>query len=475
VPRAALSRALAVPLVVAVVGLLPGYVLAQPGTPVRDTAFWLQLALTGYAGVRLCAMVLAPHRRLVQGAFWLFCYVALGVAPLAQEVLGQVPTPVVGPRSDTAAAITLTLVGCVAFDVGVVVARVRPQTPLRRPRRPAQVSRNRLWLLVALAYAGSALCVVKLGGPAVFFGSRQGISESVQASGLAGASGDSHVGSAFIRGFGTVPALLALLVLTRWMITSRRARRNLPAIVALAGLVVVNVIVNNPVSNPRYWFLTVVFSILFTAFPRSPAAYRTALVAGVVAALLLFPFLDRFRYDASGYHPVQSTSVLDPLTLKDYDQIGMFANTITYVDAGAGHTGGRQLAGDVFFFVPRSVWHGKPQDSGVIVGRWMDMTNTNLSSPLWAELWLDFGPLGMAGGMLLVGYGAARADLRYTRRTRGGGRPGALAAVVVPMAAGYSFILLRGPMLQAVGRIGIALFCLALVATFREEPRRSLD
>jgi hypothetical protein len=385
-----------------------------------------------------------------------------------------VPTPVVGPRSDTAAAIALTLLGCVAFDVGVLVARVRPRGPLRRPRRPAQVSGNRLWLLVAVAYAGSALCVVKLGGPAVFFGSRQDISESVQASGLAGAGGDSHVGSAFIRGFGTVPALLALLVLLRWMATSSRARRNLAAILALAGLVVVNVVVNNPISNPRYWFLTVVFSILFTAFPRSPAAYRTALVAGVVGALVLFPFLDRFRYDAGGYHPVQSTSVLDPLTLKDYDQIGMFANTISYVHAGAGHTDGRQLAGDVFFFVPRSVWPGKPLDSGVVVGRWMGMNNTNLSSPLWAELWLDFGPSGMTAGLLLVGYGAARADLRYARRTRDGGRPGALAAVVVPMAAGYSFILLRGPMLQAVGRIGIALVCLALVATFREEPRRSL-
>ncbi|WP_232792203.1 hypothetical protein [Actinacidiphila yeochonensis] len=475
VPRAALSRALAVPLVIAVVGLLPGYVLAQPGTPVRDTAFWLQLALTVYAGARLCAMVLTRRRRLVQGAFWLFGYVALGVAPLVQEVLGQVPTPVVGPRSDTAAAIALTLIGCVAFDVGVLAARARPRSPLRRPRRPAQVARGRLWLLVAVAYLGSALCVMKLGGPAVFFSSRQGISESVQASGLAGASGDSHVGSAFIRGFGTVPALLALLVLIRWMATSRRARRNVPAILALAGLAVINAIVNNPVSNPRYWFLTVVFSILFTAFPRSPAAYRTALVAGVVAALLLFPFLDRFRYDASGYHPVQSTSALDPLTLKDYDQIGMFANTITYVNAGAGHADGRQLAGDVFFFVPRSVWHGKPQDSGVIVGRWMGMTNTNLSSPLWAELWLDFGPLGMTFGLLLVGYGAARADLRYTRHAQGGGRPGALAAVVVPLVAGYSFILLRGPLLQAAGRIGIALVCLALVTTFRDDPRRNLD
>ncbi|WP_327291379.1 hypothetical protein [Streptomyces sp. NBC_01198] len=474
VPRAALSRALAVPLVLALVALLPGYVTAQPGTGVRDAAYWLQLTLTVYAGGRLAAMVLTRRRRLIQGAFWLFVYVAMGVAPLAQEVIGQVPTPVVGPRSDTATAITLVLVGCVFFDVGALLARHRPAARVRRPRPPAQVSRRRLWLLIALAYAASALSIAKLGGPAVFFTSRQAISESVQSSGLAGGGGDSHVGSAFIRGFGTVPALLALLFLVRWMITSRAARRTPLAIAALGGLVVVNAIVNNPISNPRYWFLTVVFALLFTAFPRSPVMYRAALVTGVVAALVLFPFLDRFRYDSGGYHPVQTTSVLEPLTIKDYDQVGMFANTLTFVHSGKGHAHGRQLAADVFFFVPRSVWHGKPLDSGVQVGRWMGMTNTNLSSPLWAELWLDFGPVGMSGGFLALGYLCARGDRRYAQRTVEDGRPGTVMAVVIPLVCGYSFILLRGPLLQASGRIGIAAVCLALVTTFSEDRRKIL-
>jgi hypothetical protein len=475
VPRAALSRALAVPLAVGLVGFLPAYVTAQPGgnTP-RDSAFWLQLTLTVYAGGRLAAMVLARRRRLVQGAFWLFVYVAMGVAPLTQEVIGQVPTPVVGPRGDTTAAIALVLAGCAAFDVGALLARHRPAARVRRPRPPAQVSRRRLWLLVAVAYAGSAYSIARLGGPGVFFDSRQAISESVQAGGLAGASGQSHVGSAFLRGFGTVPALLAMLFLTRWMITSRVARRTPSAILALAGLAVLNAIVNNPISNPRYWFLTVVFALIFTAFPRSPVMYRAALVTGVVVALLLFPFLDRFRYDNGGYHPVETTSVLEPLTVKDYDQVGMFANTLTYAHSGAGHTDGRQLAADVLFFVPRSMWHGKPRDSGVVVGQWMGMTNTNLSSPLWAELWLDFGPVGMTGGFLALGYLCARGDRRYAQRTVEDGRPGTVATVVIPLVCGYSFILLRGPLLQASGRIAIAALCLALVTTFSEDRRTIL-
>ncbi|MEU2718468.1 hypothetical protein [Streptomyces sp. NPDC007205] len=464
---------MAVPLALGLVFFLPVLVAVQAGPGVRDTAYWLQFTLTCYAGARLAAMILAARRRLVQGSFWLFAYVAMGVAPLAQAVLGQTPTPMVGPRSDLVAAVSLALCGCAAFDVGVLLARDdRPAVPggTRGPHRTASVNRRRLYVLVAVAYAASALFVLKLGGPGIFFSSRQEISERLQAS-----TGDhSQVGSAFLRGFGTVPALLAFLFLTRWLVTSRYARCRLSVISMWAGLLAVNVVVNNPISNPRYWFLTVISSILFTAFPKSPVVYRAALAIGVVAALLLFPFMDRFRYDEGGRRPVESSSVLDPLVRKDYDQIGMFANTITFAEAGHGHTYGSQLAASVFFFVPRSVWHHKPLDSGVQVGQWMGMNNTNLSSPLWAELWLDFGPAGMTGGFLVLGYFCARADRRYTHRTIDHPQPGHILAIVIPLVSGYAFILLRGPLLQASGRVGIALLCLSLITTFRSDERRLL-
>jgi hypothetical protein len=46
--------------------------------------------------------------------------------------------------------------------------------------------------------------------------------------------------------------------------------------------------------------------------------------------------------------------------------------------------------------------------------------------------------------------------------------------VVVPVVAGYSFILLRGPLLQAAGRIGVAAVCLLLVTTFTSDRRKLL-
>lgn len=131
-PRTLLSRALSVPLILGFTVFLPLFVAVQSGDGQRDAAFWLQLLLTMYAGARLSAMVLTSRRKLLQGSFWLFVYMAMGVAPLAQAVLGRVPTPVVGPRSDLTIAIGLVLLGCTAFDVGVLLARHRPHGPRGR-------------------------------------------------------------------------------------------------------------------------------------------------------------------------------------------------------------------------------------------------------------------------------------------------------------------------------------------------------
>ncbi|WP_234347781.1 O-antigen polymerase [Streptomyces specialis] len=473
--RAVLSRPLSVPLIAGVVGVLPLAVAAQPGEGVRDATFYLQLVVAGYAGIRLCAMVLSGQRRLIQGSFWLFTYLAMGIAPLAQSVLGRDPTPVLGPRGDTQLATAYVLCGLFAFDLGALLARHRPSLRGRR-RPPATVHRQRLYILVAIAYVASALLIVQLGGPSVFFASRQEISASLsEATGAEAAdSTGGEAGNALLRGFGTVPAMLALLFLTRWMVTSRSARRRPSVLLPWAGLLVINAIVNNPISNPRYWFLTVLFALLFTVFPRSPVMYRAALALGVIFALLVFPFTDRFRYDEEGRQEVETQSWLEPLVVKDYDQVNMFANTITYEADGNGHTYGKQVAGAALFFVPRSVWEGKPQDTGFLVGGWMGTNSANLSSPLWAELWLDFGAPGMIGGFLGVGYLAARTDRKYVQRTVHDPSPGNVLAVVVPVLAGYSFILLRGSLLQASGRIGIALLCLALVTTLRGDPRAQL-
>ncbi len=151
------------------------------------------------------------------------------------------------------------------------------------------------------------------------------------------------------------------------------------------------------------------------------------------------------------------------LATKDYDQMTMIANSVWYANV-FGHTDGSQLVSDVLFFVPHSVWPGRATDTGVLIGEAMSVPNLNLSAPMWVEFWLDFSWLGLIIGFLAFGWISARWDdlFVHLRRRRRLTSP-ALLDLALPLFAGYEFILLRGSILQAVGRMAVMLILLLVV------------
>lgn len=444
--RSASAAAGDVLVMVGLAGILPLVVALFPGPGRRDLAFALAIVIACYSGMRLALVLRGPGVRLLQAAFWLFTYVAMGIAPLAQLVLDQYPTPILGTRSTIATALVITLVGLLSYDVGAHLAGATTRGWAGGVGATRRIVPRRLLVLVVAGLLATAAMVAVLGGPAAFFASRQAIS-----GGLESDSG-SQVGPAALRAFGTVPVLVAWLVVTRWLRLDPVRRHDFWTWLLWIVLLLANAVVNNPVSNPRYWFLTVAFAMLFVVFPTRPGFVRSVMVAAVAAAILLFPFMDRFRY-ADGANPrLEATSWLDPLVLKDYDQMAMLANAVSFA-GDQGHTWGRQLLGAVLFPVPRALWAGKPRDTGVVLGEWLGTQNVNLSAPLWAEVWLDLTMAGVVAAFLLYGFVSARVDLAFTANDD----PLSLVSVIVPVAAGYQFILLRGSLLQAMGRVAVFL------------------
>jgi ABC-type uncharacterized transport system permease subunit len=138
----------------------------------------------------------------------------------------------------------------------------------------------------------------------------------------------------------------------------------------------------------------------------------------------------------------------------------MVSTGVQYTDeAGLRH--GNQLLGDLFFFVPRSVWPSKPQDTGALIAVHSGHAFTNLSAPLWIEMYIDFGYAGVVVIFFLYGMMMRRADDRFVR----GDSP--FAQFVIPLLAGYSCILLRGSLLQAMARLAVMLVIMWLISTRR--------
>jgi hypothetical protein len=91
----------------------------------------------------------------------------------------------------------------------------------------------------------------------------------------------------------------------------------------------------------------------------------------------------------------------------------------------------------------------------------------NLSSPMFLDFYVDFGWVGVVVGMAVVGWASGRGDQLFASRVNRLRDRIYATDLLVPLLAGYSFILLRGPLLQSMSRLAVMLACCALLVAAR--------
>ena len=432
--------------------------------PYTDTEFLFRYSALLYAAVRMSVILSKDQVRPVAGVFWMFVYICLGVVPLAQLSTGASTILAVQVDEATLHATTaVTLLGCVSFDLAYHLRFSR------NGARPAPVrtlrSLDTLRIFAVVAILGGLTYVAQVGGIGVFFASRQ---EAGQA--LDQVSPDSgQAARAIISAFGSVACLVGLIFYFH-ALRMLRSSLNLLDVALMAALVGLNVVVNNPISNSRYWTLAVLFGLVMPFIGARKSLFNVAIISGVVAAIFLFPLSDITRRAAGAGGMVQSDSVWRMISTKDYDQFTMLANTLGFT-RDEGFTWGNQFLGALLFWVPRVIWPAKPLDSGVEVGQWMSSANVNLSSPLWAEAWINFGVAGVVLTFALLGLLSRKLDSGFAAGALSAGSVGYLG---VSIFSGYMFILLRGSLLQSMGRLMILALAIAILSgTVKRKPGES--
>lgn len=455
------AAALVVFLVFAVV--LPLLVRGGAAVAYTDTEFLIRYSLVLYASIKVSALLWHPGIRPVAGVFWIFVYTCMGMAPLAQLTTGR--TTALAIQVDEGLltlASFLTLLGCVCFDLAYHV-RFRPGRYATLRFRTLR-SMHTLRIFSAAAIGAALVYILQVGGVGVFFLSREETSDALDA--ISPDSGQAL--RAIISAAGSVTCLTALIFyLHAWR---TREKPFTPADGALtAVLLVMNVIINNPVSNSRYWTLAVLFGLLLPFIRGRKGIFNLMLVAGALASILVFPLSDVTRRAAGSGQPVEFDSVWATIATKDYDQFTMLANTLGYTQ-DHGLSWGQQALGPVFFWVPRILWPNKPYDTGVEVGMWMNSANLNLSAPLWSEAWINFGLIGLILAFLGMGVLASRLDAGFRMDIL---RQGSVGYLGISIFAGYLFILLRGSLLQSMGRLmilGLSILILTAAQRHKERP-----
>jgi hypothetical protein len=437
--------------------LVPGLLIWQTAKPAHFgvTAFptwWAALVVTSWSGLRLAWQISSGRPRLYHFSFWTFIYIFAGLAPLCQLRNAEFPTTVPGvDPASIATAEGMIILAIAGFEIGSAVTRRAPHratigTALRR----VSVGRASVLAVVGIAFAVYYIHVIGLG---VLFSTRDARSL------VLAAKWPNPTLASLVSGMAYAPLLVAVHCLVNDRRAKRAAGEHPTGLALIVVCVVLLLVVINPMSSARYLFGTVWLSLLFLARTFvTPRRARLTMIGVLLALIVVFPYADRFRSATGGgdnYGGVTQNFVQNG----DYDAFGQTANTVQYVDE-FGLTDGRQLSGALLFFVPRQIWPSKANDTGSVIAAAKGYHFTNLSEPLWAELYIDgWWPLLVIG---FVGLGAA-AELGGIALARSGA--GSVSAVAGGILSFYLIILLRGSLLQAMGNLVVIVLCLYASST----------
>lgn len=422
--------------------------LVFPEDPVPISfAFLAQFAVVAYAGTRLSMLIGRGQPMWYDTMFYAFAYVWMGLAGWAQVTSGKNPFHITHQPASQEIAAMITLVGMFSYDVGRVLSRRRAShgRSAAQPRLPRRLDRRRVWLLVVVSFVVTPLLIAKQGGWGSFLMPVNLHFAELTARGLY--TPDSNVVGSLVESIARVLPFVALVAMLRLSQARPELRRRPAWWASVLALGLLNAITSNPVSSPRFWAGTVLLGLLLsTRWSVRRIGYRTIVCALLGSLIIFFPYADYFRNANPTY---QQKAVSDFLVNKlDYDAPAQMVNAVDY-RREIGGTDGRQLLGAMMFWVPRSVWPDKPGATGPLLGRFINASFLNISSPLWLETYLDGGYLLtilLFGGLGAV---AARIDSQMDPRRRSG--PTDLAIFALPVLSVHSIIMLRGSLLSNMG------------------------
>lgn len=164
-----------------------------------------------------------------------------------------------------------------------------------------------------------------------------------------------------------------------------------------------------PTGIARFLVAAIYGGILFTVSVLFRKYFK---VLFSLSFLFIFPSLEVFRNGKIGDVLSSAGGELQDLLTWDYlnifyqghyDAYTVFCDVVRYVSI-EGITWCRQLVGVVLFFVPRFLWKEKPTGTGDFVSHYMNYSFNNISCPLPAEVYINFGEFGFIVMAFLLGY-----------------------------------------------------------------------
>jgi len=193
----------------------------------------------------------------------------------------------------------------------------------------------------------------------------------------------------------------------------------------------------SPTSVARFMVAALYIPILLAFTPIWNRNYSMPLSI-LIALLLIFPFLDKFRY----FDPDRFDFSMD-FSFLNVGHFDAYQNFTRIVEMDL-ITCGNQLLGALLFFVPRSIWSDKPVGSGAFLAENASFYFSNVSMPFFAEGYINFGVVGIAIFCLVFGCLVSLFDRRFWA-----GQKNDVFSRYYFMLFGLVFFMMRGDLLSS--------------------------
>lgn len=159
-----------------------------------------------------------------------------------------------------------------------------------------------------------------------------------------------------------------------------------------------------PTGQSRFNAATIYLGLLLVTF-GDKFKRKQFILLFLFSFLIIFPLMNGFRNieftDFSLQSSIESLfkDFSNNFTEGHYDAYSMFIRTIRYVSVN-GVVFGKQMIGNLLFFIPREIWIDKPLGTGYTIMNSINYGFTNVSEPLIGEVYFNFGYIGI----IICGY-----------------------------------------------------------------------
>ena len=391
--------------------------------------------------------------------FWAFMVVWAGFAPLYQLRVEVLPWQDTFELDLFPWAQALTLVAMISYLVGARMARSGKGSQ----RVLKQDSPSAGWAaLVGLA----AFPIALLSGVSIRsrFSTRDDLILAYADQGIAYSEGQ----GALLGILKTLPLCMSVVAV---YVTSRYVRDRLVQgetvrlrdwVALLIGIASAAVFAN-PLTNSRFQALSAILAVLIGMISLRSTRQQLTMAVGMIFGLMsAYPLTAVFKGSFVRDHLVTGW---DSFASVDFDGFQQTVNSLYFVQAN-GFTWGRHLVSALGFFVPRSIWSSKALPASYPVAEARGYEFLNLSLPIWAEAYVEFGVVGTILMMLLVGWLSAKGDFAYLNDRD------SYLGQAVPLLAAFQIGIIRGPLGAQIVTPATTIMVFVLVMVLSRNDRR---